>query len=177
MKRRVFLASAIAAVTGTTAPRAASRPDIRPKPLPPRVVANRIVVHKMQRQLILWADDQVLRTYSVALGFGEPGPKRREGDGRTPEGRYRIDGRNPNSAFHLSLHISYPEPHDIAAARAHGVPPGGAIMIHGLPRGRSWLGRLHLLYDWTAGCIAVTNTEIEEIWRVVPDGTPIEILA
>lgn len=177
MKRRVFLASAFAAMSSTTAARASSQPDIRPKPLPPGAVADHILVHKTQRRLTLLTGGQALKTYPVALGFGEPGPKRREGDGRTPEGRYRIDGRNPNSAFHLSLHISYPEPHDIAAAQARGVPPGGAIMIHGLPRGRGWLGRLHLLYDWTAGCIAVTNSEIEEIWHAVPDGTPIEIRA
>ena len=145
------------------------------EPLPPRTKVDRIEVHKTRHELVLIADERPIRTYRVALGGGGPGPKLQEGDRKTPEGRYRINGRNPNSAFHLSLRISYPEPHEVKAARARGVSPGGDIMIHGLPNGSGWIGERHLLADWTAGCIAVTNAEIEEIWRVVKNDTPIEI--
>jgi murein L,D-transpeptidase YafK len=103
------------------------------------------------------------------------GPKEREGDRRTPEGQFIIDHRNPMSAFHLSLHISYPTPADRARARALGYSPGGEVMIHGVSRSFVWLGRAQQLFDWTAGCIAVSDDEIDEIARVVPDGTPIEI--
>ena len=116
-----------------------------------------------------------VRSYDIALGPSPEGHKQQEGDGRTPEGRYVIDWRNVNSAFHRSLHISYPNAGDRARARRRGVDPGGAIMIHGLPNGMGTLGGLHVASDWTLGCIAVTSEEIEEIWRVVRDGTPIEI--
>src|SRR5271168_1110724 len=117
--------------------------------------ADRIVIEKAARRLTLYAGDRVLKTYAVALGHGGLTPKARQGDGSTPEGRYRIDSRNPHSAFHLSLHVSYPEVRDIKAAAAHGVSPGGQIMIHGLPNGLGMLGGLHRNLDWTAGCIAV----------------------
>ena len=94
---------------------------------------------------------------------------------KTPEGLYAIDYRNSHSDFHLSLHISYPGPEDVRRAAVAGVPPGGDIMIHGLPNGMGWLGHAHQKKDWTAGCIAVTDEEIEELWRIVPDGTPIQI--
>ena len=126
--------------------------------------------------MTLYSDGLPIRTYEIALGFGEPGAKTREGDGRTPEGRYTISGRNPQSDYHLSLRISYPEPRDIAVAEALGVPPGGDVMIHGTRNGWGWFGAAARSIDWTAGCIAVTNDEIEEIWGAVPDGTPIEIL-
>ena len=103
------------------------------------------------------------------------GPKTREGDHKTPEGHYIIDTRNIKSKFHLALHVSYPNVADIARARKLGVPPGGAIMIHGLPKGFDSVSSASQAGDWTDGCIAVTNVEIEEIWRVVPNGTPIEI--
>jgi murein L,D-transpeptidase YafK len=103
------------------------------------------------------------------------GPKRCQGDNRTPEGTYRISGRNRHSSYHRSLRISYPDEGDRKRARALGCSPGGDIMIHGLPNGRGAIGALHRMYDWTAGCIAVTNPEIEEIWAAVPDGTEIEI--
>jgi len=137
---------------------------------------DRIVVHKSRHEMVLIAEGARIRLYKVALGGGGPGPKMQEGDRKTPEGLYRINGRNPNSAFHLSLRISYPEQRDIEAARARGVSPGGDIMIHGLPNGGGWIGDRHRLMDWTAGCIAVTNAEFEELWRVIKDGTPIEIL-
>lgn len=144
-------------------------------PLPDGVVADRVVVRKAARELDLYDGDEVLRTYSVALGAEPTGPKTRKRDGRTPEGRYLIDYRKEDSAFHRALHISYPRADQVAAARLRGEPPGGLIMIHGLPNGRAWIGRLHRVSDWTTGCIAVTNDEIEELWRVVPNGTRIEI--
>lgn len=144
-------------------------------PLPDEVVADRVVVRKSARELDLYDGGELLRTYSISLGVDPIGPKTRKGDGRTPEGRYRIDYRKEDSAFHRALHISYPRPDQVAAARLRGEPPGGLIMIHGLPNGQGWLGRLHRTSDWTYGCIAVTNDEIEELWRVVPNGTPVEI--
>lgn len=115
----------------------------------------------------------VARSYDIALGFAPDGDKREEGDGRTPEGRYVIEGRNPSSAYHLSLKISYPDATDRASAAARGVPPGGDIFIHGAPDW--WFLPGQPPGDWTRGCIAVTKAEIEEIWRLVPDGTPVEI--
>jgi murein L,D-transpeptidase YafK len=104
------------------------------------------------------------------------GDKERLGDNRTPEGLFHIDDRNAQSRYHLALHISYPDPVHLARARALGVPPGGDIMIHGLPKGLEFVGAAHRADDWTNGCIAVTNQEIDEIWRVVPTGTQIRIL-
>lgn len=139
--------------------------------------ADAIRVFKARRLMQLLRDDEVLREYRIALGDDpEGGHKQREGDERTPEGHYLIDWRNPNSIAHLSLHISYPNDDDRQRARAAEVDPGGAIMIHGLMNGRGWIGSWHTLRDWTNGCIAVTNREIEEIWSLVADGTPIEIL-
>ena len=106
---------------------------------------------------------------------GEQGVAHHQGDGRTPEGSYRLDWRNPDSRYHRSIHISYPAPEDRARARRLGVSPGGDIMIHGLPNGRGWIGAAHAGYDWTDGCIAVTNAEMDEIWALVDNGTPIEI--
>ncbi len=119
----------------------------------------------------------VLKTYKVALGAEPVGAKQREGDHKTPEGIYVIDSRNSASRFHLSLHISYPSPADRERAHKLGVAPGGAIMIHGLEPKYAYLGSLHRQTDWTDGCIAVTNAEIEEIWRLVPVGTPVEVSA
>lgn len=142
---------------------------------PPLRQADRIVIEKSNHRLTLYAGERPLRSYVVALGAGGLAPKRRQGDRRTPEGNYRIDWRNPNSAFHLALHVSYPSAADAVAARKHGEKPGGDIMIHGLPNGMGAVGALHRRLDWTAGCIAVTDDEIEEIWRTVPDGTLVEI--
>lgn len=153
-----------------------TRTAMFPEEIPRGVLADRIVVRKSRRRMTLLFRGEPLRSYDIAIGSGGPGPKLRRGDGRTPEGSYRISGRNPASAFHLSLRISYPGPDDIAAARAAGFSPGGDIMIHGLRTDAEWIGRFHSGLDWTDGCIAVTNAEIEEIWRAVPDGIPIEIL-
>lgn len=139
------------------------------------VKADRIVVEKAKRKLTLYLQDKPLKEYRIALGRSPVGPKEREGDGRTPEGVYRIDSRNGASAYHLALHISYPDARDVESARNKGRNPGGAIMIHGMRKGLGWIGKLQRLVDWTAGCIAVTDEEVEEIWRVTPDGIPIEI--
>lgn len=141
------------------------------EPIPQGVRADLVRVEKAARRLTLWHQGDLLKEYRVALGWNPVGPKEREGDGRTPEGHYRISGRNPASRFHLSLRISYPSAEDRARASAGGYAPGGDIMIHGLPPGASKMDG-----DWTAGCVAVSNAEIEEIWRVVPDGTAVEIL-
>lgn len=139
--------------------------------------ADRIEVSKSQRTLSLFRGGVPIASFQVALGAGaEAGPKRQEGDGRTPEGLYKIDWRNPHSAYHLSLHISYPDAGDTAKANEKGVSPGGDIMIHGLPNGWGWFGSAHRLLDWTDGCIAVTNAEMDDIWTRVPDGTPIQIV-
>ena len=125
--------------------------------------------------MTLYRSGKVLKTYKVALGSEPVGPKTRAGDHRTPEGKYILDFRNSHSKFHLSIHISYPNAADGAQAKKLGVAPGGSIMIHGLPRAFAFLGSLHRERDWTDGCIAVTNEEMDEIWRAVPNGTPIEI--
>lgn len=137
--------------------------------------ADRVVIEKGARTLSLFSGERKLKTYRIALGSNPRGAKQQEGDGRTPEGTYIIDSRNKDSAFHRALHISYPNADDRRRARARGVSPGGAIMIHGLPNRMSLIGTAHLLRDWTQGCIAVTNDEIEEIWRVVPNGTRVVI--
>ncbi|HEY6307966.1 MAG TPA: L,D-transpeptidase family protein [Candidatus Angelobacter sp.] len=148
---------------------AASAPK---KPLPQ---ADRIVIVKSERTMTLLRNGQVLKTYKVALGHEPKGAKIERGDNKTPEGLYTIDSRNPHSQFHLALHISYPSAADRDRARKLGIDPGGAIMIHGLPQSFAWLGPAHRQTDWTLGCVAVTNPEIEEIWTMVPLGTPVEI--
>ena len=135
---------------------------------------NLIVVEKGKHAMTLLDHGRVLRKYSISLG-PDLGPKQKKGDGRTPEGRYVIDSRNAASKYHRALHVSYPNAADRARARRMRVDPGGDIMIHGLPNGWGRLGRIHLARDWTAGCIAVTDDEIEEIWRLVPNGTVVEI--
>lgn len=136
---------------------------------------TRLEVRKSERRLILYSGEEPVAEYEVALGSTPTGPKQRQGDGRTPEGRYTIDWRKPNSDFHRALHISYPNAQDLRRARERGHDPGGSIMIHGLPNGMGVIGTAHTLADWTDGCIAVTNYEIEEIWEWVPDGAPIDI--
>jgi murein L,D-transpeptidase YafK len=118
---------------------------------------------------------QVLKTYKVALGRRSEGPKERSGDHRTPEGEYVIDSKRDRSRFYRALHTSYPNAVDIQRAENLRVDAGSAIEIHGLPPLLAWLGRLHLIADWTDGCIAVTNCEMAEIWPLVAVGTPVEI--
>ena len=144
-----------------------------PPPLAaPELRVDFVLIEKSERRLTLWRDGALVHSYPIALGFAPSGDKLREGDGRTPEGRYRIDRRNPNSAFHLSLGIDYPRPDQRAAARAEGRNPGGDIFIHGQPnryQGPTIPG------DWTAGCAAVSNAQIRQIWSLVPTGTAVEI--
>lgn len=134
-------------------------------------MADMVVIFKGSRRLYLYRDGEPIRRFRMSLGWAPEGHKAREGDGRTPEGTYYIDRLNPNSRFHLSLGISYPDPTDRAAAASNGVDPGGDIFIHG-GNGRQPGNRTD---DWTAGCIAVTDRMIEEIYRRVPIGTPIVI--
>jgi murein L,D-transpeptidase YafK len=137
--------------------------------------ADSVLILKKDHLLELLAGGKVIRTYHVALGTGGLAPKQKEGDGRTPEGHYVIDTRNGESHYHKALHVSYPNAEDRKRAAQMGVSPGGAIMIHGLPNGKGYIGSAHRLYDWTLGCIAVTDAEIDEIWTLAPVGTPVEI--
>jgi len=137
--------------------------------------ADRIIVLKSQRKLVLMNGNKEIHSYKVSLGPSPVGPKTRQGDHKTPEGSYVIDSRNPASHYYRALHVSYPNPADRERARKLGVSPGGDIMVHGLPNGYGAIGKAHLLHDWTDGCIAVTNEEMDEIWKLVPVGTPIEI--
>ena len=141
----------------------------------PPTEVDSILIEKAARRLTLMHAGSPVRSFSVSLGAQPQGHKEREGDERTPEGRYAIDARNPNSSFHLSLRISYPDAQDRARAAKAGVDPGGLIMIHGLPNGLGWFGPLHRLFDWTDGCIAVTNAEMDQIWQSVALGTPVVI--
>ncbi|MFQ1699308.1 murein L,D-transpeptidase family protein [Loktanella agnita] len=137
--------------------------------------ADAIHVDKSDRVLTLLRDETAFKRYSIALGGVPEGHKAQEGDERTPEGAYEIDWSNQNSIAHLSLHISYPNAADTAQATARGVSPGGNIMIHGTLNGWGWLGGIQHYWDWTNGCIAVTNKDMREIWSLVPVGTPITI--
>ena len=153
--RRAILASAAAAVAAPVM----ANTDI----------ADMVVIFKSSRRLVLYSNGRPFRDYNIGLGWAPTGDKEFEGDGRTPEGSYYINRRNPNSAYHLSLGISYPDPNPVAAAAADGRDPGGDIFIHG------GLGKRRQRGDWTAGCIAVSDREIEEIWQLVPDGALVVI--
>ncbi len=137
--------------------------------------ADKILIEKKDRRMTLISNGRALKTYKIALGGNPDGPKERQGDNKTPEGTYVIDSRNNESLYHLSLHISYPNEKDKKHAKELGVSPGGDIMIHGIKNGYAWLGDFHRRVDWTKGCIAVTDEEIEEIDRLVPIGTAVEI--
>ena len=137
--------------------------------------ADLVVVRKSKRTLQLLHAGRAFKTYTIALGPEPSGPKRRAGDGRTPEGVYTLDWRNPRSNFYRAIHVSYPSPHDWEPAMRWGVPPGGLIMIHGLPNGVPAARVGHPWNNWTNGCIAVTNREMDEIWSLVDDGTTIII--
>jgi murein L,D-transpeptidase YafK len=139
------------------------------------VKADHVIVVKSQRTLTLLLQGKVLRTYKVALGGTPVGAKEHQGDHKTPEGHYILDRRNAKSRYYKSIHVSYPNEQDKQRASQRGVSPGGDIMIHGLPNGFGWLGATHRNTDWTDGCVAVTNAEMDEIWELVPDGTPVEI--
>jgi tetratricopeptide (TPR) repeat protein len=143
--------------------------DLRTEP------ADRVLIEKKARRLTLFSKGEAIKTYRIALGGNPVGPKERQGDNKTPEGTYTIESRNRNSDYHLSLRLSYPDEKDKRHAKALGVSPGGDIMIHGIKNGLSWVGGFHTGIDWTQGCIAVTNKEMEEIARLTPNGTPVEI--
>jgi murein L,D-transpeptidase YafK len=143
-------------------------------PMPQNSV-DEIVILKSARTMSLESNGHVMKTYKVALGWQPVGAKDREGDHKTPEGEYTVDAKNSQSDYHLALHLSYPNDADRERARALGVSPGSDIEIHGLPKGYGWIGSGHRLMDWTDGCVAVTNSEIEEIFGMVPVGTRVEI--
>lgn len=137
--------------------------------------ADSILIEKKARLLTVFSKGKSIKTYKVALGRNPVGAKTKEGDNKTPEGIYYIDSKNIKSSYHRSLHVSYPNPYDLQNAKKSGVTPGGNIMIHGIKNGLGWVGRFHRITDWTKGCIAVTDEEIEEIWDMVPMGTKVEI--
>jgi len=137
--------------------------------------ADKVLIEKKERRLTLLSKGEVIKTYKIALGGIPVGPKERQGDNKTPEGTYIIDSRNRDSGYHLSLHISYPNEKDKMRAKELGVSPGGDIMIHGIKNSLTRVGAYHAEVDWTKGCIAVTNEEMEEIYKLVPNGTIAEI--
>ena len=169
----ILLLVAAAAVVGADYLQSGRRP---PQLAASDEQADLIRIDKAQRTLTLLRGSRVIRTYPVSLGHDPVGRKTQEGDGRTPEGQYTVDSRNGRSHFHLALHLSYPDAGDRTEAQRRGVAPGGDIMIHGLPNGLGWLDRLHLKRDWTDGCIAVTNKEMDDIWAHVATGTEVRIL-
>jgi murein L,D-transpeptidase YafK len=134
-----------------------------------------LVILKSERKLVVYSQGQQLKTYSIALGKNPVGPKEFEGDGKTPEGSYLVTGKNPESGYHRNLGISYPDTEDIGRANRLKLSPGGDIKIHGLRNGLGFIGKFHRWFDWTNGCIAVTNEEIEELFMTVRIGAKIEI--
>jgi|ERR1700690_4554090 len=137
--------------------------------------ADKIVIVKSDRTMTLMSGERAMRTYKVALGKNPVGPKTRSGDHKTPEGLYVVDAKKSQSRFHLALHISYPNQSDRERAQRENVNPGGDVEIHGIENGLGWIGGLHRRVDWTDGCIAVTDSEIDEVWKAVVVGTPVEI--
>ncbi len=175
-----FIASATAALSVASPDTSAmvSTPTVNRTPVigvRAAVIADSIVVEKHKHTLTLFREGAPVRSYLIALGSQPVGDKTRIGDGRTPEGLFHIDSRNPQSKYHMSLHISYPDAAHLQRASALGVAAGGDVMIHGLPPAYAKVGAAHREFDWTEGCIAVTDAEIEEIWRAVPNGAPIQI--
>ncbi len=138
--------------------------------------ADRVIVDKSDRELTLWAGEELLGRFPVRLGQQPQGHKEEEGDSRTPEGRYFLDARNPNSEFFLSIHVSYPNSQDRRRAQERGVSPGGQIMIHGQPNEPKYSPRFYATEDWTDGCIAVSNAAMIDIWLLTRDNTPVDIV-
>ncbi|MBN2654998.1 MAG: L,D-transpeptidase family protein [Nitrospirae bacterium] len=137
--------------------------------------ADRVIVIKNKRVMLLMQNSSIIRTYKISLGKKPAGHKQTEGDKRTPEGSYVLDYRKNDSKYYKAIHVSYPNENDLRNARSTGRSPGGQIMIHGLPKGYADVDRMHRIVDWTDGCIAVSNGEMDEIWDIVADGTPIDI--
>ena len=152
-----------------------ARADLFTSPAQSFETADRIILRKGERRLSVYRNGQEIRTYKVSLGLSPVGDKEREGDYRTPEGSYLLTRRNPDSDFFLSIQVSYPDAQDVATARRNGVPPGGAIMIHGLPNIMRHARDRYLSTDWTDGCIALSNEDMLEIWLLTRPDTPIEI--
>ncbi|MEQ5835181.1 L,D-transpeptidase family protein [Marinobacter sp. NFXS9] len=148
----------------------------RPETAHASLAVDRVVVHKAKRRLDLMVDGEAVKTFRISLGDNPQGHKLFEGDERTPEGDYVLDWRNPGSSYYKSIHISYPNAHDRELASDWGLNPGGEIMIHGLPNDAGDMAFAFAGLDWTDGCIAVTNEAMDQIWTLVPDGTPIRIL-
>jgi len=175
----MLLVAAVTAVAQTTPAPAPQKPATstpqNPAPAAAPPPADRVVVLKSRRLLELLRDGRVLETFPIALGRQPYGPKQEEGDGRTPEGVYRIDWRSMQSRYTRALHVSYPDERDRDRARVMQVEPGGAIFVHGLPNGYGPFDPPQWYRDWTEGCISVGNAAIVKIWDAVPDGTPIEI--
>ncbi|MDA1076148.1 MAG: L,D-transpeptidase family protein [Proteobacteria bacterium] len=138
---------------------------------PTNPAVDSVLVVKSERKMYLLANGSTVNEYAVVFGRNPVGHKQQEGDGRTPEGRYTLDFKNADSAFYKSIKISYPDAEDTARAEKQGVSPGGLIMIHGQKNGSDWARN----YDWTDGCIAVTNAEMDELWQLLEEGFPIEI--
>ena len=169
MRARIF-AVALAVIATAVALAWANRPS------PPLAVrADYVLVEKSAHRLTLYHRGHPIAWYRIALGRGGLAAKHQAGDGLTPEGHYIIDRHLERSAFHKALHLSYPSPQQVAEARAAHIDPGGAIMIHGLRNRLGWIGRLHRIIDWTNGCIAVTDTEMDILWQAIKDGTPVDI--
>jgi len=143
--------------------------------LPPNTRIDSLVVNKSDRSMTAYANGKLVRTYIIALGRSPEGDKQVQGDMRTPEGLYTIDSKNPNSGYHKNLGVSYPTAEDRKEAKALGKSPGGDIKVHGLPNGKGHIGKLHRLNDWTYGCIAVTDEEVDELYGAVEIGSPILI--
>ncbi len=137
---------------------------------------DQIKIIKSERKLFTYSKGKLLKTYKISLGKNPIGQKLKEGDGKTPEGYYEVIAKNPKSAYHLSLKISYPNSKQIEEAKKVSINPGGDIMIHGIKNGLGFIGKYHSLVDWTQGCIAVSNREIEEIYNSTSVGTKVEIL-
>jgi murein L,D-transpeptidase YafK len=173
MGRAVQCLAGLALLAGAHAALASQRTVQQAEPAARQ--ADRVVIEKSRRTLTLYAGDRRLARFRVALGKAPVGRKLCRGDNRTPEGRYHVAGRKENSDFHRALRISYPSPDDQDRAREAGCQPGGDIMIHGLKEDWGRDSRFHRLRDWTQGCVAVTNDEIEQIWAMVPDGIEVEI--
>lgn len=170
MSPRVILLALLAALVAIPA-----HADLFATPARSFETADRAVLRKAERRLFLYRNGQELKSYRVSLGLRPTGDKQQEGDFRTPEGRYSLTRRNPDSEFFLSIQVSYPDTKDIAAARKNGVAPGGLIMIHGLPNIMKYPRERYLSTDWTDGCIALSNEDMLEVWLLTRPDTPIEI--
>ncbi len=165
---RIFLAAGLALSLVAEA-------GANPSGLAAQAKADYLLVDKSDRKLYLYREGEVLRSFDISLGLMPEGPKQREGDFRTPEGSYKLSFRNPDSDYFLSIQISYPNQSDVARARASNVSPGGQIMIHGFPNEPRYSETRYQSWDWTDGCIAVSNSDMVDIWLMTEEETPIDI--